>query len=153
MINFSIPRKHRGKLDSNRFLLAFQRTAEKFGNPTQEAVTLKITDNAAIRKLNKSYRGMDDSTDVLSFENDYIDLETGSRFIGDIVISIETAEFQAGERGFSLQQEMEMLFVHALLHLYGYDHMEEADLEDMSALQDEILKEIDNPVLGSISRE
>jgi len=96
---------------------------------------------------------MDDSTDVLSFENDYIDLETGSRFIGDIVISIETAEFQAGERGFSLQQEMEMLFVHALLHLYGYDHMEEADLEEMSALQDEILKEIDNPVLGSISRE
>ena len=66
---------------------------------------------------------------------------------------METAQSQAAERGFSLQEELEMLFVHALLHLYGYDHLEEADLTEMSGLQDEILQEIGNPVLGSISRE
>jgi len=153
MINFSIPLKHRPRINTDRFLLAFQKTAEKFGRQTQEAVTLIITANAALRKLNNTSRGLDESTDLLSFENDYIDLETGARFIGDIVISMETAQSQAAERGFSLQEELEMLFVHALLHLYGYDHLEEADLTEMSGLQDEILQEIGNPVLGSISRE
>ena len=100
-----------------------------------------------------AYRGLDEATDVLSFENDFIDLETGARFIGDIVISIEKAQAQAAESGFSLKEELEMLLVHAVLHLNGYDHIEEADLEEIGSLQEESLIAIANPVLGSISRE
>lgn len=153
MLDFSIPRKYRALIETDRLTFAFQMSVEMLGLSPQTSAALKITDNASIRKLNKAYRGLDEATDVLSFENDFIDLETGARFIGDIVISIEKAQAQAAERGFSLQEELEMLLVHAVLHLNGYDHLEEADLEEMSSLQDEILIAIANPVLGSISRE
>lgn len=153
MLDFSIPRKYRALIETDRLTFAFQMSVEMLGLNPQTSAALKITDNASIRKLNKAYRGLDEATDVLSFENDFIDLETGARFIGDIVISIEKAQAQAAERGFSLQEELEMLLVHAVLHLNGYDHLEEADLEEMSSLQDEILIAIANPLLGSISRE
>lgn len=153
MLDFSIPRKYRALIDADRLTFAFQKSVEMLGLSSQTSAALKISDDASIRKLNKAYRGLDEATDVLSFENDFIDLETGARFIGDIVISIEKAQAQAAERGFSLQEELEMLLVHAVLHLNGYDHMEEADLEEMGSLQDEILIAIANPVLGSISRE
>lgn len=153
MLDFSIPRKYRALIETDRLTFAFQMSVEMLGLSPQTSAALKITDNASIRKLNKAYRGLDEATDVLSFENDFIDLETGARFIGDIVISIEKAQAQAAERGFSLQEELEMLLVHAVLHLNGYDHLEEADLEEMGSLQDEILIAIANPVLGSISRE
>ena len=153
MLDFSIPRKYRALIDADRLTFAFQKSVEMLGLSPQTSAALKISDDASIRKLNKAYRGLDEATDVLSFENDFIDLETGARFIGDIVISIEKAQAQAAERGFSLQEELEMLLVHAVLHLNGYDHMEEADLEEMGSLQDEILIAIGNPVLGSISRE
>lgn len=153
MLDFSIPRKYRALIETDRLTFAFQMSVEMLGLSPQTSAALKITDNASIRKLNKAYRGLDEATDVLSFENDFIDLETGARFIGDIVISIEKAQAQAAERGFSLQEELEMLLVHAVLHLNGYDHLEEADLEEMSSLQDEILIAIANPLLGSISRE
>ncbi len=153
MLDFSIPRKYRALIDADRLTFAFQKSVEMLGLSPKTSAALKISDDASIRKLNKAYRGLDEATDVLSFENDFIDLETGARFIGDIVISIEKAQAQAAERGFSLQEELEMLLVHAVLHLNGYDHMEEADLEEMGSLQDEILIAIANPVLGSISRE
>jgi len=153
MLDFSIPRKYRALIDADRLTFAFQKSVEMLGLSPQTSAALKISDDASIRKLNKAYRGLDEATDVLSFENDFIDLETGARFIGDIVISIEKAQAQAAERGFSLQEELEMLLVHAVLHLNGYDHLEEADLEEMGSLQDEILIAIANPVLGSISRE
>ena len=153
MLDFSIPRKYCALIDTDRLTFAFQKSVEMLGLSPQTSAALKISDDASIRKLNKAYRGLDEATDVLSFENDFIDLETGARFIGDIVISIEKAQAQAAERGFSLQEELEMLLVHAVLHLNGYDHLEEADLEEMGNLQDEILIAIGNPVLGSISRE
>ena len=153
MLDFSIPRKYRALIDADRLTFAFQKSVEMLGLSPKTSAALKISDDASIRKLNKAYRGLDEATDVLSFENDFIDLETGARFIGDIVISIEKAQAQAAERGFSLQEELEMLLVHAVLHLNGYDHLEEADLEEMGNLQDEILIAIGNPLLGSISRE
>ncbi|MCZ2144861.1 MAG: rRNA maturation RNase YbeY [Anaerolineales bacterium] len=153
MLDFSIPRKYRALIDADRLTFAFQKSVEMLGLSPQTSAALKISDDASIRKLNKAYRGLDEATDVLSFETDFIDLETGARFIGDIVISIEKAQAQAAERGFSLQEELEMLLVHAVLHLNGYDHLEEADLEEMGNLQDEILIAIGNPLLGSISRE
>ncbi|MEL7644758.1 MAG: rRNA maturation RNase YbeY [Anaerolineaceae bacterium] len=151
MIEFIIPRKYRAMIATERLTLAYQKAAEKLGRHAEDTVSLKITDNAGIRKLNKAYRDMDEATDVLSFENEFVDLETGSHFIGDIVISIEKAITQAEERGFNLQEELEMLFVHAVLHLNGFDHLEEAELEEMSGLQDEILQEIANPIRGSIN--
>lgn len=101
-------------------------TYEGFSEPAEISVT--FVDDVRIHELNKEYRNVDKSTDVLSFplsENGEYDknLETGACLLGDIVISVETAIRQAEEYGHSLQREIGFLTVHSMLHLLGYDHV------------------------------
>jgi rRNA maturation RNase YbeY len=119
--------------------------------PQEHFVVLKLSNDKNIRQLNRAFTGLDESTDVLSFENDYTDLETGAHFIGDIVISLETAERQASAHSATLQQELEMLLIHGVLHLLGYDHLDAESQQDMAKAQDAALKAISNPLLGSIA--
>ena len=85
---------------------------------THEHVELLLTDDAAIHELNKTYRDKDKPTDVLSFPvGDEVSL-------GQIVISLDTATRQATELGQSLEDELQFLFPHGVLHLLGYDHEE-----------------------------
>lgn len=75
-----------------------------------------------MRRLNHRWRGRDRTTDVLAFpleEGEFGSLGTG---LGDVVISLDTARHQAEERGLSLEEEVERLLVHGILHLVGYDH-------------------------------
>lgn len=100
-------------------------TYENFGEPAEISVT--FVDDDRIRELNKRFRRVDASTDVLSFplgENGGFDTnkETGARILGDIVISVETAVRQSETYGHSLQREIGFLTVHSMLHLLGYDH-------------------------------
>jgi len=151
MIDFSSPKKYRAQVYLKRLETCLQTSLEKLGYAQDEAVTLKLTDNKTIQQLNKTYRGFDAPTDVLSFENDYLDPESGLHYLGDIVISIEKAQEQAANNGHLLQQEVEMLFVHGVLHLCGYDHAEADGYAEMSRIQDEILQTVGNPLLDSIS--
>ena len=84
-------------------------------------VSVLLTEDEAIRTLNRTYRGKDKATDVLSFPA----AETAVGIAGDLVISLETALTQAEERGHTLDMEIRLLLLHGLLHLAGYDH--EAD--------------------------
>lgn len=100
-------------------------TFEKFEGPTEVNVSF-VNDNE-IHQLNKKFREVDDSTDVLSFplgENGNYDInhETGAKMLGDIVISMEHAVAQAESFGHSIQREVTYLAVHGMLHLLGYDH-------------------------------
>ena len=102
-----------------------------------------IIDNERIHEINKTYRGIDRPTDVISFaledEKDMVlDSEAG-RILGDIYISIDKCREQALEYGHSFLRELAFLCVHGFLHLQGYDHMEKEDEEVMFKLQDEIL--------------
>jgi probable rRNA maturation factor len=81
-------------------------------------VSVLLTEDEAIRTLNRTYRGKDKATDVLSFPA----AETAVGIAGDLVISLETALRQAEERGHSLETEIRVLLLHGLLHLAGYDH-------------------------------
>ena len=82
-------------------------------------VTVLLTTDAAIRKLNRQFRGVDKPTDVLSFPA----ADQGSgQVAGDLAISIPTAKRQAQEQGHSLSMEVKVLILHGLLHLAGYDH-------------------------------
>lgn len=116
---------------------------------------LRITDDASIQEINREYRGIDRATDVLSFpavsctpdktlgscpkkilrETD----ETGACFLGDIIISLPRAQEQAQEYGHSLKREMAYLTAHALFHLMGYDHMNDADKASMRAMEEKAL--------------
>lgn len=100
-------------------------TNEGFEGDAEISVT--IVDDEKIHELNRQYRNIDRSTDVLSFplgENGVYDInyDTGAKMLGDIVISIEHAFAQAERFGHSLQREIGFLTVHSLLHLLGYDH-------------------------------
>jgi probable rRNA maturation factor len=109
-------------------------------------VNINIVDDEKIRFLNNMYRGLDKSTDVLSFplgENGAYDInpETGGVMLGDMVISLETAVKQAFEYGHSLERECAFLAVHSMLHLLGYDHeTSEADEKIMQIKQEAILE-------------
>ena len=121
------------------------------GVKTNAVVT--FCDNNYIKELNSQFRNIDSETDVLSFpllmsdspgEVIYSPLdrdpETGELMLGDIVISVEKAKEQAEEYGHSLEREICYLGVHSVLHLMGYDHMEEDDKRQMREKEEEILK-------------
>ena len=110
-------------------------------------VSVTLTDDEQIHKLNREHRNVDKSTDVLSFpqyEADELDyFESNEKIVlGDIVISLEHARKQAKEYGHSYVREIAFLCVHSVLHLLGYDHIDKADEEVMLGLQKEILDDI-----------
>lgn len=113
-------------------------------------VSIILTDDARIRELNREYRGIDRPTDVLSFalhESDepeiIFDGEDQIDALGDIIVSVERARAQALEYGHSFRREIIFLIVHGMLHLLGYDHIEEADRLEMEAEQKFIMNELE----------
>ncbi len=91
-------------------------------------IEVSFVDDQQIRQLNRDFRNIDSSTDVLSFplgESGVYDKNpaTGANMLGDIVISVEHAKAQAEEYGHTFQREMAFLTVHSMLHLLGYDHV------------------------------
>lgn len=90
-----------------------------------------ICSDEEIRKLNSSYRGVDRATDVLSFGSEETDPESGRRYLGDLIVSYETAEAQARAAKHDVTTEINILLIHGLLHLLGYDHDTEAKKQKM----------------------
>lgn len=136
--------------------LVCEAVLEEENCPYEVQVNLVLTDNEGIRELNRQYRGVDRETDVLSFPNvdferegvfemdenleaDYFDPDTGELVLGDIMISVEKMREQAADYGHSLRREFAFLVAHSMLHLCGYDHMEEAQRAVMEHKQEEIL--------------
>ena len=113
-------------------------------------ISVSIINNEEIHKINKEYRGIDRETDVISFafldndENEKKNLKKKDAIVdlGEIYISLDKAIEQAKEYNHSLERELDFLFLHGLLHLLGYDHMEKEDEIVMFNLQDEILNAI-----------
>lgn len=114
-------------------------------NVKNPLLNIVLVNNKRIQKINKEYRNIDAVTDVISFAfeevNDvnYDDI----RFLGEIYISYERCCEQAQEFGHSVRRELCYLAVHGLLHLLGYDHMNEKDKKVMRTLEEEILNEYD----------
>ena len=105
-------------------------------------VSCVLVDDERIHEINREYRHIDRSTDVISFameDNDQFYVEGMPRTLGDIFISVDHAKKQAEEYGHSIRREMCFLFTHGILHLLGYDHMTDEQEKEMFGLQDEIL--------------
>ena len=133
------------KIPSARTLARFLALAQKFVRLKGE-VTILLTSDAAIRKLNRQFRGKDKATDVLSFPAEGIGAE---EIAGDLAISIPTARKQAIEQNHSLSTEIKVLILHGLLHLAGHDH--EAD-EGKMARRERLLRSKLNLPQGLIER-
>lgn len=129
------------------------------GCPYETEVHLLLTDNEAIRQLNREYRQIDRATDVLSFpmleyespsdfsvaEDEICDSfhpETGELILGDIIISMEKVVEQAEKYGHSQEREFAFLIAHSMLHLCGYDHMTPEEAKIMEDRQSSILESL-----------
>lgn len=127
--------------------------------PYECSINVLLTNDDSIHEMNREYRDTDRATDVLSFpmleydtpadfsfvEDDpesYADPDSGELVLGDIVISLERMEAQAKEYNHSLRRELAFLVAHSMLHLCGYDHMEEGEREIMEQKQEEILRQL-----------
>ena len=119
--------------------------ALKSENVDNGVVNIIIVDNKKIKEINNEYRNIDRETDVISFalEDDDTFIELPIRVLGDIYISIDKVKSQASEYGHSEMREICFLVVHGILHLLGYDHMNENDELVMFSKQDKILDELD----------
>ena len=108
-------------------------------------LSLIVVGKAKIRSINRDYRNIDKETDVISFANidseDY-DFLSEEINLGDIFINVDRVKTQAHKYGHSIKREYIFLFVHGLLHLFGYDHMDKKDEKTMFELQDEIVGDL-----------
>ncbi len=132
------------------------RAAWKAGNtgdfalPVKNAeVSVMLTNDDAVHALNREYRGVDRPTNVLSFAalDDEDEPIVNPMLLGDIVVAFETTEREAAEQNKSPEEHFFHLIVHGVLHLIGYDHVEDADAEVMEALETKIMIEngMDDP--------
>ncbi len=113
--------------------------AEKINVPC--LISVMLTDDEGIRAVNRDFRGVDSATDVLSFPLNELkpgefdpsacekDLDTGLMLLGDMVISVPRCERQGEEFGHGYEREIQYLTVHSILHLLGYDHMDEGEMK------------------------
>jgi probable rRNA maturation factor len=116
-------------------------TLEQQSAPDDD-ITIVLADDEQLRALNRDYLGIDAPTDVLSFPASELDPETGARYLGDILISVERAASQAQAAGHALEAELQLLVVHGVLHLLGHDHAEAQEKARMWAAQDDVLKRL-----------
>jgi len=109
-------------------------------------LSLRLTDDAQMQNLNRVYRHQDRPTDVLAFAALEVEAPQPPAepiYLGDLVISVETAQRQAQEQQHTLQQELAWLAVHGLLHLLGWDHPDEGSLQQMLQEQERLMVAVD----------
>lgn len=105
-------------------------------------LTIVLGSDELLHDLNQEYLHIDAPTDVLSFGADFTDPDTEASYLGDVVISLPRAISQAGASDHPLKDELQLLVVHGVLHLMGYDHVEEGEKANMQKMQDAILKQL-----------
>ncbi len=107
-------------------------------------LSVLLTDDPGIHRLNHRYRGKDRPTDVLAFELDGADVSGRTRSLGDVVISLDTAARQAKTKGRPVMAEVTLLLAHGLLHLVGYDHARPAQKRRMDAMTRHLIAAVRN---------
>lgn len=107
-------------------------------------LTIVLGSDELLQAMNQEYLGIDAPTDVLSFSSDFTDPDTEAVYLGDLVISLPRAQSQAEASHHPLKDEIQLLVVHGVLHLRGYDHADAEQRLTMQTAQDAILKELGN---------
>ena len=147
MIDLQIAESLESKVTSDALLSAVQ-AALNYHDPALDVnLTVAVDTDETLHALNLQYRGINAPTDVLSFNADEIDPETGQTYLGDILISYDRALAQAEKAGHPVQNELQLLAVHGTLHLLGFDHGQEDEKRRMWTAQAEILERIGCTIL------
>jgi probable rRNA maturation factor len=140
MLSIEVEDDFSDKIDSTLIERAVRLTFEHEAIPWEiNSLTLVITDDNQIESLNKKYLGISAPTDVLSFPTNYPDPDSGTIYLGDVLVSFPRAVAQAREAGHLVDQELQFLVVHGILHLLGHDHEKVDEGRKMWTAQAEIL--------------
>lgn len=146
-----VNRQRLARIDSRRVSSLAEATLATVARQNSD-LTVAFVRDRVMRELNKKFRGSDRTTDVLSFPTEYhkrsagddrFFVPVGSKHLGDIVISTDTAFRQANDAGHSFAREVDELVIHGVLHLCGYDH--ETDLGEMNRLELKLRKKLLDP--------
>lgn len=156
-IEISYETNHALELPYEEIIRSVAKECLEFENcPYEPEISVILTDNDSIRQINHQFRQIDRPTDVLSFPliqyetpsdfsqvedqfEDCFNPETGELMLGDIILSVEKIKEQAEAYGHSQERELAFLTAHSMLHLFGYDHMEDQERLVMEEKQKEIL--------------
>ena len=130
---------------------AVHRALDAEGIDTPCIISVMLTDDEGIHAVNREFRGVDRATDVLSFPMNELtpgdfdpdtcerDLDSGAVLLGDMMISLERCEAQGQEFGHGFTREVQYLTVHSVLHLLGYDHVDEGEMKKQMRAREKII--------------
>lgn len=149
-------RKYLGHNNSAALIKKAAAAALRAEGVESAVISVMLTDEEGIRRVNRDFRGVDSATDVLSFPLNELqpgafdpalcerDPETGAVLLGDMMISVPRCEEQGRDFGHGYEREIRYLTVHSVLHLLGYDHLDEGPMKkQMRAREKEIMGDID----------
>jgi probable rRNA maturation factor len=147
-IEISVEEKFRGLVDEDWLRKIAQTVLKAEGMVPPYEVSLVFTDSETVRQLNRDYRGVDETTDVLAFymlpqkevDDSFALPPDGVTRLGEVIISYPQVVEQAREQGHSTEKELVLLIVHGVLHLLGYDHEEPKEEAKMRAREKELLE-------------
>jgi probable rRNA maturation factor len=142
MVTIQVKRRVKLPFDKSILLRAAQTTLEATSTAENSAVSIVVGNDDLLHKLNMQYRQVDTPTDVLSFPSGEVDPDTSDVYLGDVVISLPRAHEQASAEGHPIVEEVQLLVIHGILHLLGYDHENAKDKKRMQVTQDSILTDL-----------
>jgi probable rRNA maturation factor len=143
-LNLHIDESFQDSIAEERLRKAVAGTLAVHGVDCPVELGLVITDDQVVQELNRSYRGVDATTDVLAFalgeqSEDFATPPDGTLHLGEVFISCPQAERQAREQGHPLEQELALLVIHGVLHLLGYDDEDPDNEQKMRAMEEKLL--------------
>ncbi|MDX1436983.1 MAG: rRNA maturation RNase YbeY [Anaerolineales bacterium] len=133
-------------LDPDLLLSAAEAVYEAVGGVEETELAITIIGEFEIHELNLNYRNIDAPTDVLAFPDGEINPETGKSYLGDVVIAYPIAVVQAEEEGHRVADELQLLVIHGILHLLGYEHDNDQGGEGMWLVQRKALDRLGSPI-------
>jgi probable rRNA maturation factor len=142
MITLEIAEVYQDKVEADSLERAAVQTLTHEGLSASSGISIVVTDDAQLQNLNRQFLGIEAPTDVLSFPAGFTDPDTGAPYLGDVIVSFPRSEAQASAAEHTVKDELQLLVVHGVLHLLGYDHLEKEDKARMWAVQEEILEEL-----------
>ncbi len=142
MIHIDIKEEFQELVDKPLLEGAVRATLEDLNPGGKTNLTVLVISNGEMQTLNHQYRGIDAPTDVLSFSSGDIDPATGEIYLGDVLISYPKAKHQAQTQGHTVEEELQLLTIHGVLHLLGHDHVSAKEKALMWGVQAEILAKL-----------
>jgi probable rRNA maturation factor len=136
-----IPSTFNGLIDSESIIQTVATVLKHQGFSSESDLSIVFVDDQEMQDLNRAFRQENSSTDVLAFPAGYVDPDSHHTYLGDVIISFSQAEQQAIHSRHAVNDEIQLLAIHGVLHLLGHDHLEADDKAKMWSAQEQILNQ------------